>query len=361
LGFSGTPYLLNPNTIKFANGVLKFNQISNTVYHYPLVKAIQTFLKKPDVKVAKHTNRLSIISEGVKDFNLLYADKIYQNGAIAKLAIYCGNIKTLEEEIYPFLINDLGINPAEILKYHKGNSAFAVKPEQETEFLFLNQPQSKKRYILLVQVGKEGWDCPSLTGVILPQKGDSPQNMVLQTACRCLRQVDVNRHESAVIWLNQENANTLNKQLKQEQNTSIKELNSIVKKGIKTQQEILAEENIVFLNDLENPIRLENSDELIAQILENLASNLTSFKILDEENSIETAQFYNWLSKIYYDGFTLTPFTTFLNFEQQFRKIFENITLFENGNRYFNPLFNLDSIAQEIRISFHSSKSKICQ
>jgi superfamily II DNA or RNA helicase len=361
LGFSGTPYLLNPNTIKLTNGVLKFNQISNTVYHYPLVKAIQTFLKKPDVKVTKHSNRLSVISEGVKGFNQLYADKIYQNGAIAKLAIYCGNIKTLEEEIYPFLINDLGINPAEILKYHKGNSAFAVKPEQETEFLFLNQPQSKKRYILLVQVGKEGWDCPSLTGVILPQKGDSPQNMVLQTACRCLRQVDVNRHESAVIWLNQENANTLNKQLKQEQNTSIKELNSIVKKGIKTQQEILAEENIVFLNDLENPIRLENSDELIAQILENLASNLTSFKILDEENSIETAQFYNWLSKIYYDGFTLTPFTTFLNFEQQFRKIFENITLFENGNRYFNPLFNLDSIAQEIRISFHSSKSKICQ
>jgi len=361
LGFSGTPYLPNPNTIKLANGVLKFNQISNTVYHYPLVKAIQTFLKKPDVKVAKHSNRLSVISEGVKDFNQLYADKIYQNGAIAKLVIYCGNIKTLEEEIYPFLINDLGINPAEILKYHKGNSAFAVKPEQETEFLFLNQPQSKKRYILLVQVGKEGWDCPSLTGVILSQKGDSPQNMVLQTACRCLRQVDVNQHESAVIWLNQENANTLNKQLKQEQNTSIKELNSIVKKGIKTQQEILAEENTVFLNDLENPIRLENNDDLIAQILENLVSNLTSFKISDEEESIETAQFYNWLSKIFYEGFTLTPFTTFLFFEKQLRKIFENITLFENGNRYFNPLFNLDSIAQEIRISFHSSKSKICQ
>jgi superfamily II DNA or RNA helicase len=212
-----------------------------------------------------------------------------------------------------------------------------------------------------VQVGKEGWDCPSLTGVILSQKGDSPQNMVLQTACRCLRQVDVNQHESAVIWLNQENANTLNKQLKQEQNTSIKELNSIVKKGIKTQQEILAEEKIIFLNDLENPIRLENSDDLIAQILENLASNLTSFKILDEEESIETAQFYNWLSNIYYKGFTLTPFTTFLFFEKQLRKIFENITLFENGNRYFNPLFNLDLIAQEIRISFHSSKSKICQ
>jgi superfamily II DNA or RNA helicase len=361
LGFSGTPYLQNPNIIKFANGVLKFNQIANTVYHYPLVKAIQTFLKKPDVKVTKHTNRLSIISEGVKDFNQLYADKTYQNGAMAKLAIYCGNIKTLEEEIYPFLINDLGINPPEILKYHKGNSAFAVKPEQETEFLFLNQPQSKKRYILLVQVGKEGWDCPSLTGVILSQKGDSPQNMVLQTACRCLRQVDVNQHESAVIWLNQENANTLNKQLKQEQNTSIAALNSIVKKEIKPNEIAVNHLNEIMLDDLVINSKPQKTDAEIAFALENINAQLPLLKLSAQAKEKETAQFYNWLSKIYYDGFTLTPYTTFLNFEQQFRKIFENITLFENGNRYFNPLFNLDSIAQEIRISFHSSKSKICQ
>jgi superfamily II DNA or RNA helicase len=361
LGFSGTPYLKNPNIIKFENSVIKFNQIANTVYHYPLVQAIQTFLKKPDVKVAKHTNRLSIISEGVKDFNLLYADKIYQNGAIAKLAIYCGNIKTLEEEIYPFLINDLGINPAEILKYHKGNSAFAVKPEQETEFLFLNQPQSKKRYILLVQVGKEGWDCPSLTGVILSQKGDSPQNMVLQTACRCLRQVDVNQHESAVIWLNQENANTLNKQLKQEQNTSIAALNSIVKKEIKPNEIAVNHLNEIMLDDLVINSKPQKTDAEIAFALENINAQLPLLKLSAQAKEKETAQFYNWLSKIYYDGFTLTPYTTFLNFEQQFRKIFENITLLENGNRYFNPLFNLDLIAQEIRISFDSSKSKICQ
>jgi type III restriction enzyme len=205
LGFSGTPYL---------------PKLMVTVCHYPLVKTIQRFLKKPTVKVAKQTQRLSILTEGVKDLNLLYGNKKYQNGAIAKLAIYCGNIKTLEKEAYPYLINEIGINPTEILKYHKGNSAFVVKPDQETEFLFLNQQQLKKKYILLVQVGKEGWDCPSLTGVILAQKGDSPQNMVLQTACSCLRQVDAKQQETAVICVNQENAKT-----------SIKELNSLVKKN----------------------------------------------------------------------------------------------------------------------------------
>jgi hypothetical protein len=42
---------------------------------------------------------------------------------------------------------------------------------------------------------------------------------VLQTACSCLRQVDAKQQETAVICVNQENAKT-----------SIKELNSLVKK-----------------------------------------------------------------------------------------------------------------------------------
>ena len=53
-----------------------------------------------------------------------------------------------------------------------------------------------------VQIGKEGWDCRSLTGVILSQQGDCPKNMVLQTSCRCLRQVERGKTEEAIIWLN---------------------------------------------------------------------------------------------------------------------------------------------------------------
>ena len=90
-------------------------------------------------------------------------------------------------------------------------------------------PLSKKKIILLVQVGKEGWDCRSLTGVILSQKGDCPTNMVLQTSCRCLRQVDRDKQETAIIWLNEENAKSLDKQLKEEQHTSIEELNNLGK------------------------------------------------------------------------------------------------------------------------------------
>ena len=86
---------------------------------------------------------------------------------------------------------------------------------------------SRKRIVLLVQIGKEGWDCRSLTGVILSQKGDSPPNMVLQTACRCLRYMDGGTDETAGIWLNADNAKILDKQLKEEQQTSIAEINGL--------------------------------------------------------------------------------------------------------------------------------------
>ena len=62
-------------------------------------------------------------------------------------------------------------------------------------------------------------------------RGNSPQNMVLQTSCRCLRQVDKGKVETALIWLNKDNADTLNNQLKLEQNSSIDELNNARRNG----------------------------------------------------------------------------------------------------------------------------------
>jgi type III restriction enzyme len=91
------------------------------------------------------------------------------------------------------------------------------------EFDSLDQPFSKIRIVLLVQIGKEGWDCRSLTGIILSQEGDCPKNMVLQTACRCLRQVQKTALETALIYLNNSNAEKLNAQLLKQHHISLKE------------------------------------------------------------------------------------------------------------------------------------------
>ncbi|MFO7534942.1 MAG: hypothetical protein R6X19_04535 [Kiritimatiellia bacterium] len=161
------------------------------------------------MEVARGLDSLEIVRKGVKAFLKEYGGKRYTGGAGAKLAVYCGTIARLEEEIYPLLVGELNIAPERILKYHQGNKTHAIHKDAAAEFALLDSPLSQKQIVLLVQIGKEGWDCRSLTGVILSQEGDCPRNMVLQTSCRCLRQVDGGAGETALILLNEENGKTI--------------------------------------------------------------------------------------------------------------------------------------------------------
>ena len=185
LGFSGTPYLESAEKVVLSdNFSIKNTDLSNVVYYYPLINGIGNFLKVPDVKYADNDTHV-IVTNGVQEFFNKYKDTIYANGTCAKLAIYCGQIETLEETIYPLvaeIVSSYGLNPSDtILKYHGGNKEYPQPEGAETSFASLDTSLSRIRIILLVQIGKEGWDCKSLTGVILPQKGVCPTNMVLQT------------------------------------------------------------------------------------------------------------------------------------------------------------------------------------
>jgi len=226
LGFSGTPYLKSAEKIYIDDDeFFKFSHITNTVYYYPLTTAIEKFLKRPQVK-SGDMSKTEILTQSITDFDKLYKTKLYEDGTIAKCAIYCSSIKDLEEVVYPHLTTNLNIPKEQILRFHKGNKQYKTDTQSQLEFRSLDMPSSNKRYVLLVQVGKEGWDCRSLTSVVLSGSGDSPKNMVLQTSCRCLREAD--KHDNtALIWLNESNAKILNDQLKKEQNTSIEELNSL--------------------------------------------------------------------------------------------------------------------------------------
>lgn len=227
LGFSGTPYLESAERVTLSEAFsIKNTDLSNVVYYYPLIEGLGNFLKVPEVKYADNDTHV-IVTNGVTEFLSKYKDTVYADGTCAKLAIYCGQIETLEETIYPLvaeIVSSYGLNPSDtILKYHGGNKEYPQPEGAETSFASLDTSLSRIRIILLVQIGKEGWDCKSLTGVILPQKGVCPTNMVLQTSCRCLRQVVKDNTESAIIWLNKFNADTLNKQLKQQQNITLQE------------------------------------------------------------------------------------------------------------------------------------------
>ncbi|MDD3232331.1 MAG: DEAD/DEAH box helicase family protein, partial [Clostridia bacterium] len=240
IGFSGTPFYNSKQPVKISeNLTYQTSQIPFIVNYFPLVKAVESFLKKPKIKWSEVRDSSIIIEKGLTEFFDTYKDTIYQNGTCAKVAIYVGRIEKLREEVYPQCVQialKYGLNPDEaILCYHGADSKkkYSCSKEEELEFARLDDKSSKKRIVLLAQIGKEGWDCKSLTSVILSQQGDSPRNMILQTTCRCLRQVDRNNpSETALIWLNDYNANILNAQLQLEQETSIEEINQIEKKFI---------------------------------------------------------------------------------------------------------------------------------
>lgn len=394
LGFSGTPYLTKLSKVDKINLYeeisFKFSQITNTVYYYPLLTAIKSFLKTPKVKIGHELDRFQIIRKGVEDFQATYGNKKYKNDTIAKIAIYCTNIEVLEEEIYPFLTSELKINPTEILKFHKGNSEKKDKetgelikkgylqPEgSELEFRSLDLPISKKRYILLVQVGKEGWDCPSLTGVILSQKGDSPKNMVLQTSCRCLRQVDPEQDETALIWLNEYNAKTLNDQLKKEQQTSIEEINKIKKDGkvewvkrfsrmemldlplvdfyqLRVKYQSIYEETEAHTKTKLTEL-VENIDKYKAAALVTTAeiSNLDEGDIaIMNQTGFDVANFNLWVHEISKESLGFIKTTELHAFDTELKAVFKKITYKENGILLWNELYDLYTINSKIRLAF---------
>lgn len=377
LGFSGTPYLGTAETIKISNEIqLKCTQITNTVFYYPLITAVKKFLKKPRVEQTSGLTSIQIIEKGVKDFLKTFGNTVYTNGSIAKLAVYCGNIERLEEEIYPYLIGTMKIKPEEILKYHKGNKKYKTTKEAEIDFNSLDTPLSRKKIILLVQIGKEGWDCRSLTGVILSQKGDCPTNMVLQTSCRCLRQVDKGAHETAVIWLNEENAKSLDKQLKEEQHTTIQEISSLGKESYPvmiprfSRMDYLKLPKIDFFQlHVEYETLVTNQEaqpeKMIPQI--NAKNHFDTAFILERGLSKDDLTKKDILCKIEGDRADLDQWffdiargsmgslssNSLYLYEKPLSTIFAAVTCEKADYRVFNNLFRHDEIKSRIRLAFH--------
>ena len=351
LGFSGTPYLESAEKVVLSdNFSIKNTDLSNVVYYYPLINGIGNFLKAPDVKYADNDTQV-IVTNGVKEFLHKYKDTVYADGTCAKLAIYCGQIETLEETIYPLvaeIVSSYGLNHSDaILKYHGGNKEYPQPEGAETSFASLDTSLSRIRIILLVQIGKEGWDCKSLTGVILPQKGVCPTNMVLQTSCRCLRQVVKDNTESAIIWLNKFNADTLNKQLKQQQNITLQEFVQKVPLTRPTIERFSRMERMqvppidfyqlkvsyetLIVDESNDPHARLQDEAIIVKVAPSLAhqqdmegKHIASFEL--ETNDAEVPSFQWWLQQIAKESFSTLTVAQLKTCEMELRSIYDKLT-----------------------------------
>lgn len=377
LGFSGTPYLNKAEDVVLGDTFhIRNTDLANVVYYYPLINGIGNFLKVPDVKFADGDTEM-IVRNGVKEFLDKYRDTVYPNHTCAKLAIYCGQIETLEERIYPFvaeIASTYGLEPTKIiLKYHGGNDYYPQPEGSETEFASLDTSISQVKIVLLVQIGKEGWDCKSLTGVILPQKGACPKTMVLQTSCRCLRQVQKNNNESALIWLNKFNADTLNKQLKQQQNTTLQEFNSKKNQPVRLVERYsrmdkmkvppidfyqlkVSYQTLIVEDDFDISMRLQDEALLQKSAMglihqQDMEGRVIGLSEEEKEDNVRIS-FNHWLQLIVKEGFNTLSVSDLKKYAKELNAVFNRIVVEKDGEYYFNHRYNQLQIRSLIRQAF---------
>lgn len=163
-----------------------------------------------------------LIREVVKDFASDYWKVTLPNGAPARLAMYFPNTAAVGQ-YKPHVeaaLAENGLDASVVLEVNNKSSE-----KVKTEFYRVaSDSSSPYRVLLLVNMGTEGWNCPSLFACALVRKLGTSNNFVLQAATRCLRQVPGN-NTSARIYLAKSNRKVLEDQLKETYGTTIKELN----------------------------------------------------------------------------------------------------------------------------------------
>ncbi|MFX3673878.1 MAG: TnsA endonuclease N-terminal domain-containing protein [Paenisporosarcina sp.] len=211
--YTGTPYA----------GMEVFPEV---VYAYGLTAAINKGYLK-NVSIDGYTNPKSneFLKLVVEDFWERYDDNRYE-GMLPKLAIFASSVDELQNELRPQLeelLNELGISTDKILVNVGDNKL--TRNDDIREFNRLDTPQSNKQFILLVNKGREGWNCRSLFGVALFRTPKS-KVFVLQATMRCLRAIGPVQ-ETAKVYLSEDNLVILNDELTKNFRLNVDELNQI--------------------------------------------------------------------------------------------------------------------------------------
>ncbi len=211
--YTGTPYVNN-------------QLLPEVVYYYGLRESIRSgYLKDADPFGYENVKNEEFLKAVVATFWERYGGKTYE-GLNPKLAIYAAGVEEAATEVRPVLekiLDELGIPISKILVY-VDNPQF-TKDIDERYFKQLDVSGSEgneKQFIILVERGKEGWNCRSLFGVALYRSPKS-KVFVLQATMRCLRAI-TNERQTATVFLSKENLDTLNNELHKNFNMEIKDI-----------------------------------------------------------------------------------------------------------------------------------------
>ena len=243
---TGTPYV-------------KKHMIKDVVFWYGLENGIRDgILKSLENGIIEYSmeNQESVVCDIITDFFQKYVK------GNEKIAFYF-NSEVHLENLKQFLEKSLaknGISNDVILKHTQADS-------NEKEFFSLDEPENKKRVILLIGKGKEGWDCKTLFATALITETSSSNNYILQASTRCLRQIDGNT-QNATIYLSSHNAKILNNELEANYGISATQLNKTKADKFQTKQLIVKKENPpkLEINTIERKIIQDQSKPFFLQL-----------------------------------------------------------------------------------------------
>ncbi|WP_165251692.1 DEAD/DEAH box helicase family protein [Adlercreutzia sp. ZJ304] len=299
--YTGTPYANN-------------KVLPEVVYAYGLRESIQHgYLKTARVLGYDNVKSEAFLRFAITEFWNTYGENKYE-GLLPKLAIFASRIEEAEEEVRPAVervLAELGIDTNKILV----NTEHATNEEIHA-FNNLDNPNvggNDKQFIILVQKGREGWNCRSLFGVAMYRSPKS-KVFVLQATMRCLRQItDV--QQEATVFLSKENEEILDNELRKNFNMEISEMKPSTAKEKKTYRVrvVLPEVRIPLSRLRHNYAVVEKAldapldfglDELD---LEKYRATVTEKKRIDRDIAAKTYEISGKVDDYEYSLFSLVP------------------------------------------------------
>lgn len=197
--------------------------LPEVVYAYGLKEAIdKAFLKKVRINGYSNTRTGEFVEVAIADFLQHNSNHRYE-GMLPKMAFFAASIEELQGELKPAVEAALAKYNLPISKIliNVGDSKFTSNDDIR-EFNRLDTPESEKQFILLVNKGREGWNCRSLFGVALFRQPKS-KIFVLQATMRCLRSIGTVQ-ETGHVYLSEDNQHILDAELQQNFRISLQEM-----------------------------------------------------------------------------------------------------------------------------------------
>lgn len=211
--YTGTPYVNN-------------KILPEVVYAYGLKESIANgFLKEVDVLGYENVKNEEFLTGVIEDFWKKYGNKTFE-GLQPKLAIFASRVEEADNEVRPIvekILAKLGIPLSKIL-VNVGDTTITSNDDIRNfqNLDVVGTEGSKKQFVILVEKGREGWNCRSLFGVALYRSPKS-KVFVLQATMRCLRKI-TDEQQTATVYLSKENFDVLDDELNKNFNMEIKDL-----------------------------------------------------------------------------------------------------------------------------------------